>query len=71
MPKWKQQSLAFRQAMQAASTPQDADAPKFGSKNFKPTHNEYSAAADDRTPCEFCGRKFNAEAAARHIPICE
>lgn len=48
MPKWKQQSLAFRQAMQSASAPQDADAPKFGTKNFKPTQNEYSAAADDR-----------------------
>ena len=27
--------------------------------------------ADDRVQCKFCGRKFNAEAAERHIPHCE
>ena len=26
---------------------------------------------DDRVMCEYCGRKFRAEAAQRHIPICQ
>jgi len=26
---------------------------------------------DDRVLCSFCGRKFRAEAAQRHIPLCE
>ena len=26
---------------------------------------------DDRVPCQFCGRKFAAKAAERHIPLCE
>lgn len=26
---------------------------------------------DDRTQCKFCNRKFNEDAAKRHIPICE
>jgi hypothetical protein len=28
-------------------------------------------AADDRVMCKFCGRKFNDNAAARHIAFCE
>lgn len=26
---------------------------------------------DDRVPCRYCGRKFAAKAAERHIPICK
>lgn len=26
---------------------------------------------DDRVQCKFCNRKFNEEAAKRHIPVCE
>jgi len=26
---------------------------------------------DDRVQCQFCNRKFNEEAAKRHIPVCE
>ena len=26
---------------------------------------------DDRVVCEYCGRKFKAEVAARHIPLCQ
>ena len=28
-------------------------------------------AADDRVLCKYCGRKFNDNAAARHIAFCE
>ena len=34
---------------------------------FKPTPPEL----DDRTPCPYCGRKFNDVAAQRHIPFCK
>jgi hypothetical protein len=26
---------------------------------------------DDRTECKWCNRKFNEQAADRHIPLCE
>ena len=29
------------------------------------------ADADDRVPCPNCGRKFNSDVAARHIPRCK
>jgi len=32
---------------------------------------QMEAQMDTRVPCKFCGRKFNEEAANRHIPICE
>ena len=65
MPKWKAQSMAFRQAMGAGSEPASK------SNNFNPTQNESTENYDDRTECSFCNRKFNEEAAKRHIPHCE
>ena len=41
-----------------------------GGSNFNPSY-EASEDVDDRTQCQFCGRKFNETAAARHIPLCE
>ena len=26
---------------------------------------------DDRVPCQFCGRKFKADVALRHLPLCQ
>jgi len=30
-----------------------------------------SSVPDTRTPCPYCGRKFNEDAAQRHIPKCK
>ena len=59
IPKWKQQSLMFRQAMQASSGDK-TDGPSGG--NIIPSSEQF----DDRIECQFCGRKFNEEAAKRH-----
>lgn len=52
----------FRAAMRAArgndSGPSD-------------TQQQIMEQMDDRTECKFCGRKFNEQAAERHIPLCE
>ena len=39
--------------------------------NTGPAAPEERDAGGDRQPCQFCGRKFNETAAARHIPVCE
>ena len=65
MPKWKQQSQAFRASLQAA--------------NIKDTNSEeYARAAamasqaneESLTKCPHCNRSFNEDAAKRHMPIC-
>ena len=33
-------------------------------------NQQYEAEMDSRIPCKHCGRKFNEEAAKRHIPLC-
>lgn len=77
IPKWKLQSLQFRQAM-GASKPADENGMdeggyRGGSSNFNPSMQMSAEAEtyDDRTQCKYCNRKFNDEAAKRHIPICE
>jgi uncharacterized Zn-finger protein len=39
--------------------------------NPPPKIPSYEMDDDDRIPCPHCGRKFAAEAAARHVPACE
>ena len=41
-----------------------------GASNFNPSM-EPSEEMDDRVQCQFCGRKFAAKPAERHIPHCE
>ena len=36
-----------------------------------PALPKYEMPDDDRVECPYCGRKFGAEAAERHIPFCE
>ena len=58
--------MQFRQAVGPISKPGESG----GGSNFNPSF-EASEPLDDRTTCQFCGRKFNENAAARHIPHCE
>ena len=72
MPKWKLQSLQFRQAMQSANGGPAASSTATGG-GFRPTQ-EMSALneiADDRIQCKWCNRKFNQEAGERHFKHCE
>lgn len=68
LPKWKQQSLQFRQAMNVGKPDQGG-----GAGGFNPSQEMSGAQEtyDDRTECQWCNRKFNEEAAKRHIPLCE
>eukprot|EP00347_Sterkiella_histriomuscorum_P017837 403347785 len=63
--KWKAQSEMFRQAMRAVKGPEAGG--KGGAVSYQEPQEQY----DDRTECQFCGRKFNDTAAQRHIPSCE
>ena len=36
-----------------------------------PALPKYEMENDDRVECPYCGRKFGADAAERHIPVCE
>lgn len=55
----------FRQAMKAARGADNGDDPVAQAQ----AQAAYEAA-DDRTECPHCGRKFNDVAAQRHIPVC-
>lgn len=67
IPKWKLQSMQFRQAV---GPQKPSDNGGGGGMNFNPSF-EASEPADDRVLCEFCGRKFAEKTAERHIPHCE
>lgn len=64
--KWKAQSEMFRQAMRAVKGPESGSGGAGG--GYQPAPVEQY---DDRTECQWCGRKFNDTAAQRHIPSCE
>jgi len=66
VPKWKAQSEMFRAAMRAVKT--DDEGGSGGGQAFSAPVAEQH---DDRTECRHCGRKFNEQAAERHIPLCE
>lgn len=73
MPKWKQQSLQFRQAILAAKgSTGDSDAQK---KADRMQRRLEAAGGDGDGPdmqrCPHCHRTFNKIAAERHIPICQ
>jgi len=62
MPKWKQQSYAFRAMLKNA-------------KGEQLTNDEQIAMVtnqqDEFVRCEYCNRRFNEKAAERHIPFCK
>ncbi|CAK91220.1 unnamed protein product (macronuclear) [Paramecium tetraurelia] len=63
-PKWKAQSEAFRAIIRQAK----------GQRLTKEEQTSLSGAmesAQDLVQCKFCNRKFNTEAAKKHIVFCE
>lgn len=63
--KWKMQSEQFRANLRAAKLSEE------GGQAYEDATKQASAYnAQGLTPCPHCGRSFNEEAAARHIPIC-
>lgn len=58
IPKWKQQSAAFRAGLKAG-------------RGEQLTAEEKNMGQDDMIQCSYCGRKFNETAGKRHIAFCE
>ena len=56
--------------MRAAKTTDDEPV-GFGGRGAGATAAATMEQYDDRTECKWCNRKFNDEAAKRHIPSCE
>ena len=67
--KWKQQSMAFRQAMRAARE-YPADSKGSGGNKAPPPHVP-SAPDPSLVLCPHCGRRFSEKSAERHIPQCQ
>jgi len=71
MPKWKKESLAFRQQMLAAKADAgDADAAVKVAAVNKELDKAGAQPDPDKTQCPHCGRTFNKDSAERHINIC-
>lgn len=75
VPKWKAQSLAFRQAILAAKGSSDPEAAKKAAELQKEINAANLASGgnvmeSDMVRCPHCGRTFNKEAGERHIAIC-
>lgn len=77
IPKWKLESLQFRQAMKAANGGGDSVSGGLGGgSGIDPESEEINRqlakiASDSLIPCPHCGRRFNEKAAERHIPKCQ
>eukprot|EP00746_Dinoflagellata_sp_MGD_P168076 gnl/MRDRNA2_/MRDRNA2_99224_c0_seq1.p1 gnl/MRDRNA2_/MRDRNA2_99224_c0~~gnl/MRDRNA2_/MRDRNA2_99224_c0_seq1.p1 ORF type:complete len:600 (-),score=93.66 gnl/MRDRNA2_/MRDRNA2_99224_c0_seq1:84-1883(-) len=73
LPKWKQQSLQFRQAILAAKgNAGDKEAQVKAEKMQRQLQAAGGAGDDpDMQRCPHCDRTFNKIAAERHIPICQ
>ena len=73
IPKWKLQSLQFRQAMKAANGGGGDGGGGFMSDPESDQINQQLAqmASDSLIPCPHCNRRFNEKAAERHIPKCQ
>lgn len=65
--KWRLKSQAFREAIRQSQCIKQAMDGKREMPAFQPTPVEL----DDRTQCPHCSRRFNSEAAERHIPKCQ
>lgn len=62
VPKWKAESLAFRAQLKQNR------GDKVSGEDMKMIQQ---AEDTSRIQCKFCGRKFNEQAATRHIKFCE
>ena len=67
LPKWKRDSLAFKDAMRAG---RQLKAAQESGGPLPPPPAPTSQEEDDRVPCPHCGRRFSILAAERHIPKC-
>jgi len=70
VPKWKQKSLAFRQAILAAKAASGDEAAQMKADIIQQKLDAVGGANSDMTQCPHCGRTFNKEAGERHIAIC-
>lgn len=66
--KWRQKSEQFREAMRAAQMVKkfQKEGRDLRDLPVAPSNPEL----DDRVPCPHCGRRFGAQQAERHIPVC-
>lgn len=76
VPKWKAESLAFRQAILAAKgAGGDEEAQQKANELQQELGAIKEAAGDEVDPdmlkCPHCGRTFNKEAGERHVKICQ
>lgn len=71
--KFKQEHEKLVEALRAARKIQAYEKAKEEGKAVGPPPElpKYEIADDDRVPCPYCGRKFGAEAAQKHISVCE
>lgn len=69
MPKWKAQSLMFRQAMMANRG--GGGGASMGGAGAAAAQALAAEQMDDRITCPWCNRKFNETAGTRHMPHCE
>ena len=65
--KWKSQSESLRAAMEYNRKLAKAEKEGIDISTLGPPPRE---THDDRVECPHCGRKFNSDVAARHIPKC-
>lgn len=71
IPKWKIQSLQFRQAIGTSDTLGQTDSNfGYGKPNFSKDFQATEFVDPSIKQCPHCLRKFNEEAGTRHIPVC-
>lgn len=66
MPKWKQQSLLFRQQMKGLSGAKK----EFTAEEARELEQAKKQSDQQGIKCEHCGRQFNETAGPRHIKFC-
>lgn len=71
--KFKQEHEKLVEALRAARKIQAYEKAKEEGKAVGPPPElpKYEIEDDDRVPCPYCGRKFGADAAQKHISVCE
>ena len=73
IPKWKLQSMEFRQICRGGEPPKIGKgglSSKGGKGNIQQSYTP-SVITDSFIPCKFCNRRYNDEADHKHLPGCE
>ncbi len=73
IPKWKLQSMEFRQICRGGAPPKIGKgglSSKGGKANMQQSYTP-SVITDSFIPCKFCNRRYNDEAYHKHLPGCE